>query len=456
MSAARIARRAALIVLVLALAAPMSALAQNSGGFFGLGQPSTQLAIPATLTGQLTVGFHGDPASGCAPRGLCGYSGTVAWRPPAGAQLVVLTYGRGATATREVELLGSTPNAAGENVGGQTTADVSQTASPGVSSSCLDATASGELLALPVRGERVTFTLAGAVPALLATRCAGPRDGDLVGLLRAPTLTLAAVGRGQTTISLAAAGPFSTGGFAGTIQSTIEIRLGRPGRTTHPPQGPRRRDRELTATYRAVLAGTDTERFAGDADPLLCAPLGSCGLAGSETLSPRVRDGVVRLLVVAPVSRPARDLEAAAGIGGGDWKGLTALGVLTWSSGGSDQADLAQGAEHCTDSLALGEGEILLITGNGRLEALYAPSVLDVAPVTRCPGPVLSAGSLGSLGSAEVPIADLARRTSTIPITTGSTFVDDGYSGAIVPKLTLTLARLSVRTRVVTLSADQL
>jgi hypothetical protein len=454
-SEARIARRAALIVLVLALVAPMSAVGQNSGGFFGLGEPSTQLAIPATLIGQLTVGFHGDPASGCAQRGLCGYSGTVAWRPPASAQLEVITYGRGPTATREVELLGSAQNAVGVNVGGQTTADVGETASPGVSSSCLDAAVSGETLTLPVRGERVTFTLAGAVPALLGTRCAGPRDGDVVGLLPAPTLTLAAVRRGHATISLAAAGPFSAGGFAGTVQSTIAIRLGRPGRITHPPQGARRRDRELTATYRAVLAGTDTERFAGDADPLLCAPLGSCGLAGIETLSPRVRNGVVRLLVVAPVSRPARDLEAAAGMGGGDGKGLSASGLLTWSSGGSDQADLAQGAEHCTDSVALGEGEILLISGNGRLGALYVPGgALDVSPVTRCPGPVLS--GLGSLGFGDVPVADLARRTSTIPITTGSTFVDDGYSGAIVPKLTLTLTRLSVRTRIVTLSADQL
>ena len=38
--------------------------------------------IPVRVRGALVVEFHGDQATGCAARGLCGFSGTVIWQPP--------------------------------------------------------------------------------------------------------------------------------------------------------------------------------------------------------------------------------------------------------------------------------------------------------------------------------------------------------------------------------------
>jgi hypothetical protein len=37
--------------------------------------------LQVCVTGSLTVTFAGDPATGCAAHGLCGYAGTETWQP---------------------------------------------------------------------------------------------------------------------------------------------------------------------------------------------------------------------------------------------------------------------------------------------------------------------------------------------------------------------------------------
>lgn len=454
-------RRRRAIVLVGALAcfapAPASAAsAQLQSVAFG-GPPSVQTAIPVRISGQLTVQFHGDPAAGCARWGVCGYGGTVTWRPPSrGVVEINRTLGRHPLTT--VGFLAAIE--AAQLPGGVTTADVALDATPPVPGShCVDAAATGQVTEFPVRRGRVVVSLAGATPTLLQTRCAGPRDADVVPELPAPSLALAALRRGRTTVSLEASRALHAHGFTGSIDSTLVLRLAAPGRpsstsTPSPPSGRGvHRVREIDVGYRATISGTVSEVVRGAGNPLMCGPLGACGTTGTITLAPRARADHAALSAEELVTRPRGRLLAAVGLAPGTAAGVTGFGVVDWRSGGSITADLTQGPNRCHDAAVLGAGSLLLVSSQGRLRLSYFPGPFlgVLAGATRCPGPLSSQSMATAAGS--VALGSLRRRTVQIRLDTGFSAPDAGYAVRFVPHLVVTLTRLRVRTTVVTLPA---
>ena len=258
-----------LAVVVASLLAPALAGAQSTSGFtlFGSGgTPFSVRQIPVRFTGQLTVDFHGDPASGCAGAGLCGYTGTVSWRPPPTGALEIYAFRDHGRLSYAFDLApGSLTSYPGISAGLATAnVQLSESALAAPTSNCLDATATGNSFMLPVRHGRVAFTLVGASPSLLSTRCAGPLDSDVMPEIPAPTLPLSAVLRGRRAVSFAASHGFASHGFAGTVESTLTVSLGRPGRTS--VTGTRDHSlpfRQIQVLYRATLSGSIVEHIAG-------------------------------------------------------------------------------------------------------------------------------------------------------------------------------------------------
>ena len=174
------------------------------------------------------VDFAGDPAAGCADRGVCGFSGSETFVP------VRPDPGELATFTRTGRRIG------GQAVfnGGNTTASV---ASAGSDATCTDA--------LVVRRAVVTFRPAGPKvrailhgpageppvaqdAAVFATHCAGPRVGDLAlaGALPSAVVPVSALRKPMILLRLAADTTFSQAGFSGHVVADVRVRLKRDRR----------------------------------------------------------------------------------------------------------------------------------------------------------------------------------------------------------------------------------
>jgi hypothetical protein len=453
-------RLAGTLVAALAGAAPAVGVAQSTSTvvLYGGGQPALQQSGSVRVTGELTVDFHGDAASGCAARGLCGYSGWVAWRPaPSGTLTIEVSRIHGrlvySPSLQLVDLRGIGLG------GGETGASVQfANGPPGASPSsshCLDAVPTGTSVPLAVRRGRVVVSLARATPQVLDDRCAGPRYDDVAAQLPSPTLSLGAVRHGDSVVSLIASHAFSAHGFAGTIRSTIVIHLGRLGRLTKLSAGRIRagkRYRQVTVTYRARVDGLLTARFRGASDPAICGPLGSCGAVGSVELAPRVRNGRAALTLYAPLSEPLARVLATVGLGRAPNLGRpVAAGFLAWTGGGAIREGMVQGAARCRDSDSMRGGELILGAGKGRFVGEYLAAGLDVGggsfSGTDCPGP---GGGYALLASGRTPSSVLSRRTVTLTLDTGSRFEDYGYRVVVTPRVTLTLTRLRAHATVVT------
>ncbi len=414
------------------------------------GGPTLRTSVPARLSGELTVQFHGDNAAGCSRWGLCGYSGTVSWRPPPGGSVEIVHTG-GRHPSSWVDLIPSIANAP-VLPGGTTSAHVVLAAGPSTPEThCVDAATTAEATSFPVARGRVTISLGQATPLLFTTRCAGPRDADILPLLPARTLSLSGLERGRTTVSLAVSRAWSGHGLTGTLTSTLALRLGRPGRTQRVQstfgRGPER-IQIIKVTYRATLSGTVVEEVSGATNPLVCGLLGACGLTGTITLTPRAHTDHAVLSAQQLAANPVRRLRAAVGLAPGPAPGVRAFGVVQWSSGGSLGSDVTQGAEHCHDAGPLGTGAVLISMSGGHVHATYGiGTTFGGAPAaTRCPGP-LSATGPAATGTA--PLSALTRRVVRFSLTTGSTGTDAGYRVRFVPHLTLTLTRLRTSTTVV-------
>ncbi|MFZ1996233.1 MAG: hypothetical protein WAU75_19135 [Solirubrobacteraceae bacterium] len=412
---------------------------------------SEQISIPAHFSGLLTVQFHGDGAAGCARWGLCGYSGTVTWRPPpSGSVQIDVTGGRHPTTSAALlptTTFGPAPAA------GVTTADV-QLAGGGPSAPavrCVDAAVTGAVTGFPAHHGLVLVSLRQVEPALLVTRCAGPRDPDVIPQLPAPVLSLPALERGQRTISFAVSSTLLSHGLIGSISSTLSLHLGRPHRATSSNRSPGRggtRVRELEVEYRAAITGSVAEYIRGATNPLVCGPLGACGLTGTITLAPRVRDIKVHVIAQERATKPARNLLAAVGLAPGPSRGVAAFGAGAWAVGGSVRAELMQGSERCDDAAPLGFGTLLVGSTRGGLGLVYGLGTSSGASpsVTDCPGP-LPFTTVPALGT--VPLSVLRGRTTRVTLGRGSSTSDDGYDIRFVPHLTVTLTRVKARTRIV-------
>ncbi len=418
------------------------------------GVPVSSTSIPVTVHGDLSVSFHGDAATGCAARGLCGYNGTVVWTPGTAETIEVATYRVGRRLQYSLDLIGFGEGPDGGS-SGVTSAAVTENGGPGtaVLNRCVDAVPNTPSLTLPISAGRVRFDFATGEPDVLRTRCAGPFASDAFGRLPIPSLTLRGLLAGHARVSLGATEQFASAGLAGTVTGRLALAIGRPQRPVPLTESAGGRYRQLLIGYRATLAGAMTETIAGDANPLLCAPLGSCGLAGTVTVSPGARADLPATLVVsAKATTPWRDLLAAAGlVAHGDTHGVTASIGIAWTTPGTITSDLTQGATTCQDTSRIAGGFAELAGNGGRLLALYAPSESANGLTTRCPGPFESPdGALGSSLATTVPVSTLSPATARIPLMPRSAaIVDDGYTGRLAGTVSLTLRRLGVKRRVV-------
>ena len=171
------------------------------------------------------VDFSGDPAAGCADRGVCGIAGTETWtpvRPEPGTIGAVTRVGR---------------RVAGQAflTGGNTTASVTM---PGSDTPCTDAFYVRQaVVTFRHNGARVQALLHGPVgepplgqdAAVFATHCAGPRISDLAtaGALPKAVLRPSTLRRRTLLLKLVADTPFAQNGFSGRVVANVLVRLKR-------------------------------------------------------------------------------------------------------------------------------------------------------------------------------------------------------------------------------------
>ncbi|MDQ6915160.1 MAG: hypothetical protein M3155_05035 [Actinomycetota bacterium] len=440
------------------LAAATTADAGGSGSFVVIGfggsadQPIRETDVPVHLTGDVQVDFHGDPAAGCEARRVCDMSGRTSWTPQGQATLLVSEFrvhGR-----REVY---AALAVTGETEATRTVARVERRPSGAAPATCTDARSEfGTFFELPAGTAGVTVGLnrPSLGQTIFPTRCGGPLDSDVTGVLPARRLRLAAVRRGGWALDLSSSRSFSTHGLSGTVVSSVKMRA-EPGETSSGPgqsQPPRGRQlrRRVAVRYRVErVAGTVAASFAGLTDESLCAPLGACGTSGTVRVEPRATGGVAELDAVAPARLPAREVRAAVGLaGGGRGRGIQVFGNLDWTRGaGAATTNLAQGgALACADTVPLSRGSLILAVGTRTVRATYGESGYEPDPLeSRCPGPRLAdVNSARPLAEGTLPLRAFGQRRVVLHLRTGGPFSGDGYRGRTAPDLVVVLRRVRV------------
>jgi hypothetical protein len=444
LSRARSALLAAALLLgapaLLAAGVPAPARAQSATTFV-VGVPSgkvlAQINVPGRVQGQLVVSFHGDSAAGCATWGLCAYSGTIVVHPQS-ADLVVVKYRGHGRIRQQAEFSLQSGNS------GFLTVDQVQRSIPGQpAGECADAPATGGLsdATTTVHGNSISIAVLNPGDSVLTTRCAGPLEADVAGAGPGATISLAAALRGHATIHLSGTHSFATHGFAGTVSSTLVVRLGKPQREPqNPPLPPRigiRRERIVFEALRLTgVGGRVSEDVLGSTDPVVCRLLDSCGAAGTLTVAPLLTPGATaEIAATGPASRPYRDFLTALGLSrAGQASGISVGGAIALPSGGEVTADFTAPSA-CTDTATDGD---LFVEGE-KSRGVLRMSGGSSSWRTRCPGPLV--GEQQQLLSGAVPISALARRTSTVVLHASGSLVDDGYSASLHGRLELHLRR---------------
>jgi hypothetical protein len=448
----------ALLIAVVALAALASSppvSAQNGGSsvlLFAFGVPAggklvSETHVPIRVAGQLAVAFHGDVATGCAAAGLCGYSGTIVFRPRSG-DLAVETYRRHDRIGRQA-FLSLGPSVGG--YGGDTiVSDVERAVTGQPAGLCADAeaaTAAGGPSAT-VRGRALTIALLHPGGMLMSTRCAGPLDGDLAGASPKATISLRAALRGRTVVSLKDSNPFASHGFAGTVSSTLVLTLGKPSR---PSSGSSFRgvktERMRIVPERLSLArrsGQLSGTVRGATDPIVCRLLDSCGVSGTLGLAlPGAGGAVGELIATGPASQPYGDFLTALGLmRGAASHGIAVAGSIAWAKAGSVNTDLTQPTT-CSDQAPLGQLFVSLIP-NGASGGFFGSTPWR----TRCPGPMVPRQA--QLLSASSRLRIMGSREFGVTLRPVASFRDDGYTLTLHGRVSLVLRRGQVTQQVVT------
>jgi hypothetical protein len=421
---------------LLALAAVAGpAEGQTSVALFGGPQGAkilSQTNINAGVRGDLVVTFRGDAAAGCVAHGLCPYAGTIVIRPRS-AQLTVVTYRRGGRIRHSVFAAFGVPH------GGYTTsAHVTRSAGAAAEGTCADAGTSAFGGQIPASTHRrlLTIRLLGRSGSLLQTRCAGPRDGDLSAASPTATVPLARLLRGRMTLDLRGTRTFASHGFAGTVTSTLTMKLGRPqsqsGNASFPPGIKTRRVRTVTEQLTLVrVRGGLTAAVSGTSNPIVCGLLDSCGLSETLSLGGGLRGPSASVSATGPARRPYADFLAALGLSrSGRSRGIGVLGSVSWL--GNVRAVMRQAGSVCSDSAATGAVGVPLGLGHrlGGFTGFWR---------TRCPGP--SFQNVGPLLGASLDRATLAHREFTLTLGGNETSSDDGYVIVAHGRLSLRLRR---------------
>jgi len=179
--------------------------------------------------GSERVEFAGDPAAGCASRGVCGVSGVETFSPARPEPGSIATFAR------------ISGRVSGQAVfsGGTTTASVSTAGADG--QPCTDSFfVRQSVITFHRAGLRVVAILHGPVgepplgqdAAVFDTHCAGPRIADLAeaGVLPRAIVPVSRLRRPSTLLDLTAESPFSAAGFSGRVIAGVQVRIKRDRR----------------------------------------------------------------------------------------------------------------------------------------------------------------------------------------------------------------------------------
>jgi hypothetical protein len=450
-------RTVLLVICALALAAPGAAEAQISLLFFGVtpGREISDVELPATVTGEVSVSFRADPARRCAALAACAYSGVVAWTPGGGGSLDVTRYRQGRRIRADAELsLGEDANGSGSLLA----AIVHRSTGGGPPATCGDEQSGPATISATARRGQLSFALSDA---LAPTRCAGLVPSDLANVAPTATVPLSALRAGNLRLDFRARRDFSAHGFAGTVTSTVVVTLGRPRvqplNLTVPPGIKTQRMRIVSEPLRLIgISGSLTASVSGTRNADLCVLLDACGLVGTLTFTPNAAAPLGELDAIGPAKRPYRDFLASLGLSSaGRSAGIDVAGTLTWSDVGTVLASLRQSAT-CSDRAPLGSGAASLQMIGRRLYVRYlGPGGSGLGGQTglrtRCPGPFVAPGN--ELATGSIARSRLRRRSVSVRLRATHTPGDQGYDISLAGALTLRLRRGRLHQQFLTLPA---
>jgi hypothetical protein len=415
-----------------------------------------QYDAPVRVSGQVVVSFHGDRAAGCEASFRCDVrAGTIRWTPRSRGELDLFV-------SRSGRLSGYLYLHSTRETSAETIAVVQRGALDGTHV-CADARGGGFSSSLPVItvdaktlsfGLRPRAGVFGPTPGLLATNCGGPLPADALRSLPSSAVTLRALRSGPTTVDLSGSAAFSSGGLAGTVSSTIALRVGqarvrRVRRSVRrPPERPNR------PPLRAIAVEYHVERVAGSlpveiaGDPRTCTPLDACGVGGTLTVRPGSARGEAYVFAFARLPRVA--LRRAVGLAPGPRPRTAAVyGYLTLNREWGTATALLdrEGTPACRDTTAL-SGAVIDLRARGRrvtarfLGGAEGPELLR----TRCPGPLLADVERGTrLAVGRIPVSELGRRRLTLRLDRGTRAVTPGYMLRSRPDIRIVLEREEVK-----------
>jgi hypothetical protein len=461
-------RRLGLVAVLATLVALVPATALGGGGsgsFILIGTTGGTRGLRAVtssleVSGSVTVDFHGDQASGCEARHLCDVNGTVRWNPAGPGSLFALGY-RAHGHRFEQGFVSFGESTSGEQPL-RTSARVRRNGPP--AGLCADAASqefietssparrgtSVELRVLDLPGGDTTSSQ------VLRTRCAGPMTGDVAALLPRHRVAERTLIRGHRTIDFSADRSFAAHGLAGTLHSTVVIRV--VGGQRFPANGGggqsvptrKQRIRAIDVSYRVDrVSGSVATAISGRRDPDLCGPVDACGISGSVTVNPTASSGIADFTATAPIRHSRKELRQALGLApGGPPPGVTKYADISWQQ---DLGDITteltrQGAPACSDSDPITGGGYVNLEFLGRqVRASYDPGSFRGGNVfrTRCPGPD-SSDVRTALASGTFPLRIFRHRRVTLHLTRGHGFSSAGYSGRSHSDLTVVLRRMRI------------
>jgi hypothetical protein len=427
------------------------------------------------VSGQVTVSFHGDRAAGCEARFRCDVqAGTIRWTPGSRGRLSVFGVPGG-------RLNGYMSLSGGPETTLDALAVVQRSAADGThvcadGRGSLDDYAVISAVAPPRRPMRFGLQDRAAVFGPLSaspsgTNCGGPLPADALQRLRTRTMSLRelvrGLVRGPMTIDLSGSAPFAAGGLAGTVESTVVVRI-RKARVRRVDRRPRRAISRPSdrPPFRFISVEYHLERMTGsvpvnlEADPRGCAALDACGLSGTLTVSPGPARGEAYVSAYGRLSKAA--LRRAVGVAPGPRpRNASVGGYLFWSRGrGAVAAALERnGRPACRDTGPLTDGAIELRVRGRRVTARFAggdPFGGGELLRTRCPGPLLADLGRGTrLATGRVPRRALGRRRITLHLDQGTTASTPGYRLSSRPDLTIVLEREKVEEHQLSLGGSE-
>lgn len=448
-------------LLVVVLAAVLLGVVPTVAGAQGLSTLGSQGRVVATssqglrVQGSVEVEFRGTTRAGCEALAVCDVSGSVSYTPGRRGELFLTTLRRAdGSLRRDAQAFSFGFGPAAPQAIGSTRRGEQQ---------CVDARSlDGGSYDVRVSGDDLRVSLAPAAQSgffggdLLRTRCAGPKSADVLAGLGAKRISLASLAGGRT-VDFRADEPFSAGGFAGTVRSSVQLVLAPARRRVSRPPVRRPSRPRRARTTRQVQVPLRLVRVAGDAtidlagDPVTCRRLDACGVTGAITATPRpTARRVFFSLGVRSRSRPA----ALAAVGLGT---ASSARVAFGGGGASLGADAGRvrtaldraGLPICrarADVLSGGFLELQVVRATRRLRVSLTGSGLGHS---RCQGPLASDLGTGDrsspLASGSVPLSALRSRRLTVALTETSALVGPGYLGRTRSTLSVVLERGAVR-----------